>query len=603
MSFTPNVVPYDPVGNIPENRKRKRVGNNEATSIEVVIDHENRLQEQQAQINDIDQSALEAEIALKVDRAGDTMTGPLDAPVISTNVAEVSQIQGKAGGPVALVSGTLGVNQDMSLFGANYTFNSPANFGRVVLNCQSLAVPRLQSTGPLTLQAQAGSAEVVVNATSLQVPKVENPTGDLTVACSGSLVLDSQNGVVTFGIPTNLDFPGGTIGGIDAVTGFGSNDLTIRTATQSTGFVIQDGGEIQTSAPLVSTNKVTATGGFALQTSDVAFLPLLSPLVDQQLLSYNEDTARWVNEPLRLHSSTQYGRSYDADPWNQAIPDGATVNGLTFFSDIDNKDKYKDLTGTNTWGEIPVPFGIDLEIKYQGPSTGPLTVKVNGGFYSEPFSVDASTTIQNWVNRHKNTLKGLNIRISYNPGTLYPESIRFCAPYALIGDQNNLAVNSGPYDPLLDNRPLVISPFDWTQTVGGNPYTGVADAAQDHFLVRYEGEPYEGQFLQHRVRVNFPLTDLGQQQNEPRSYGLSLRRFSDDSIVGSEITIQKQFSGEEGQQHVFISYTAGEDDPFVTSGFYFALRNNSGAACEITQQSGSKVGILVQTMYERPVRF
>jgi hypothetical protein len=47
------------------------------------------------------------------------------------------------------------------------------------------------------------------------------------------------------------------------------------------------------------------------------------------------------------------------------------------------------------------------------------------------------------------------------------------------------------------------------------------------------------------------------------------------------------------------AYTAGALDPFVTGGFYFALRNNSGANINIE----SNVGILITTYYQKPTDF
>ena len=54
-----------------------------------------------------------------------------------------------------------------------------------------------------------------------------------------------------------------------------------------------------------------------------------------------------------------------------------------------------------------------------------------------------------------------------------------------------------------------------------------------------------------------------------------------------------------GIQQTFISYTAGASDPFVTGGFYFALRNESGANITI---EGS-VGILLQNYFQIPIKF
>jgi len=115
----------------------------------------------------------------------------------------------------------------------------------------------------------------------------------------------------------------------------------------------------------------------------------------------------------------------------------------------------------------------------------------------------------------------------------------------------------------------------------------------DHVLIPYVGTAYEGQRLQHNIRVNFGIaTGSGQ------TLGLSLRRFADDSIIGSEIKVTRD-QDVSGNQFNFVTYTAGASDPFVTGGFYFALRNDSGASVDIE----GNIGILIQTYYQKPTTF
>ena len=115
----------------------------------------------------------------------------------------------------------------------------------------------------------------------------------------------------------------------------------------------------------------------------------------------------------------------------------------------------------------------------------------------------------------------------------------------------------------------------------------------DHVIIPYVGTAYEGQRLQHNIRVNFGIATGSSQ-----TLGLSLRRFADNSIIGSEIKVTRD-QDVSGNQFNFITYTAGASDPFVTGGFYFALRNDSGASVDI---EGS-IGILIQTYYQKPTLF
>ena len=115
----------------------------------------------------------------------------------------------------------------------------------------------------------------------------------------------------------------------------------------------------------------------------------------------------------------------------------------------------------------------------------------------------------------------------------------------------------------------------------------------DHVVVPYVGTAYEGQRLQHNIRVNFGIVT-----GSAQTLGLSLRRFADNSIIGSEIKVTRD-QDVSGNQFNFVTYTAGASDPFVTGGFYFALRNDSGTAIEI---EGS-IGILIQTYYQKPTIF
>ena len=116
----------------------------------------------------------------------------------------------------------------------------------------------------------------------------------------------------------------------------------------------------------------------------------------------------------------------------------------------------------------------------------------------------------------------------------------------------------------------------------------------DHVAIPYVGEPYEGLRILHQFRVNFGL-EIGSTQ----TLALSLRRWVDDSVIGSEIPVLRN-ADEPGKQFNFISYTAGASDPFVTGGFYFVLRNDSGTS--VMDIEGT-VGILIHNTFQKPVNF
>jgi hypothetical protein len=114
-------------------------------------------------------------------------------------------------------------------------------------------------------------------------------------------------------------------------------------------------------------------------------------------------------------------------------------------------------------------------------------------------------------------------------------------------------------------------------------------AAFDHTLLGYFGRPYEGYRVEHNFRVNFEVVPGG--GTNIRVANLSMRRFKDDSIVGSEIQI---FRGpaDGSQQYDFVTYTADANDPFVDGGFYFLLRNDSTVDWEIFGKTGKYLEVL-----------
>jgi hypothetical protein len=268
---------------------------------------------------------------------------------------------------------------------------------------------------------------------------------------------------------------------------------------------------------------------------------------------------------LKNFASTQWSTTASSVP----LGNGSTANGFTFFVPAD-----KSVSGSTTWNEYDLAFGIDLTIS---GTNGTIVVNfgpVTGTEFSETltFSGTLDATVAQWVIDNKAlALSSGNAAISYNGGS----TIRFCANEAVC----NSVATTLPTGDMASTRI--------------NPFTGVNAAAIDHVLVPYAGEPYEGQRLQHRFRVNF-----GIETGSTQTVALSLRRFADDSIIGSEIKVVRD-QDVEGNQFNFVSYTASANDPFVTGGFYFALRNDSGGTVSIN----GAVGIYIETSYENPTIF
>ena len=254
------------------------------------------------------------------------------------------------------------------------------------------------------------------------------------------------------------------------------------------------------------------------------------------------------------------------------LNNGNVANGCTFFDNVADKL----VAGTTSYNEYNIAFGIDLTLT---GTSGTANINVAGVDYLATFNTTLAQTAQDWVNTHKATLAALNIQVLYNGGSPLnangDETIRFCASEA---NCNSVTITT------------VTGDLNGTRI---NPFTGVNAAAGDHILVPYIGEPYDGLRIHHTFRVFFSIATGSQQ-----TLALSLRRFTDDTIIGSEIQIFRT-PDEEGQLYIFETYTSDSTDPFVEGGFYFVLRNDSGV--NVTIQG--EVGILLQQTFESPVVF
>lgn len=267
--------------------------------------------------------------------------------------------------------------------------------------------------------------------------------------------------------------------------------------------------------------------------------------------------------------------NFGSTQWSKTIGipvdllNGQVANGFTFFDNV--LDKVAG--GTTGYDEYDITFGISIILDVANTS-GTANINILGVDYPMTFATDNFTTVSNWLGANEATLNALNVRV-FRLGSGTDGRLRFCAAEAIL--------NGITFTNLTGDIAATIQ----------NEFTGSATASPDHVLVPYVGTAYEGQRIQHNFRVNFGIVT-----GSAQTYGLSLKRYEDDSIIGSEIPVNRN-QDVEGVQQNFISYTAGATDPFVEGGFYFALRNDSGATAQIT----SGIGILIQNYYQKLTQF
>lgn len=276
-----------------------------------------------------------------------------------------------------------------------------------------------------------------------------------------------------------------------------------------------------------------------------------------------------------LTASTQFNRTL---PANVPLSSGSIANGCTFFDPVADKDT----DGTTSYYEVPIAYGIDLTLT--GTSgTANIGIDTGSGIvnYLATFNADLPRTTTDWIALHGATLEALGVNVLYNGGsTLNPvnngnQTIRFCASQS--------ACNS-------------VQITNLTGDLSGtriNLFTGVNQAEPDHFLVPYEGTPVDGLRISQTLRLNFNIVSGSVQYAE-----LGLFRFTDDSLIGSTITVLRN-PDTTGALSVIETYTKDATDPFVTGGFYPALINNTGQTLEFF----SNAGILLQSIFQKPANF
>lgn len=428
-------------------------------------------------------------------------------------------------------------------------------------------------TGNINCSSSVNSTFVNASRVSVTGPVISDAveTKDLTAYGGGTLTINGSDCDVLGTLHT------AQINSSDSITADGD-------ITSTTGDVYADRG--------VFSGQVLSTGGFKGFGSRSMLLDL-NNVKDQQMLTYDGVTGRYVDDPVTSFASTQYSTE---NLTAVEFEDGYLVNGCTFFTSAD-----KSSTGTLANGEISLQYGIEIRVTRLDQAVGDLNIDlvlVPGDpniTLGVPDQGTAAATMEFWVTTHKAFLNANNVRPLWNPnggdGSLFLGSIRFCASQ-FICDNLDGGVSSG-----------------WL-IVKVNPFSKISNATsestvalQDHFLIPYVGQPYEGQYLQHRFRVNF---NLDYDDKDASNCALGLYRYADDTLVASEITLERRQEEKGstiilGQQHVFVTYTAGPNDPFVEGGFYFGIRNPAGNPSGIIEVGN--VGILLQTMYQQPIRF
>lgn len=272
-------------------------------------------------------------------------------------------------------------------------------------------------------------------------------------------------------------------------------------------------------------------------------------------------------------ASSQWGTTPAAPV---TLADGESANGFTFFTESD-----KDPDGTTSYDEYFLHNSFTVTV-IGGAGGDVLTVNINGVDYTEPFDTDQFTTANNWVNTHFAALRALTPRITPHAlGSGTDGRIRICSVFS----------NAAVLDGITASGTGTLAPTVGSEFNLANPAVSISD----HIMIPMDlDKPYENVRLHHTIRVNFNI-DTGSTQN----YELSLKRMENDTTVGSGIKVTRD-QDLTGNQYVFETYTTNVNDPFVTGGFYFNFMNESGAAVTI---SALPVGILIQTVYQKPITF
>lgn len=469
------------------------------------------------------------------------------------------------------VTGDLPPYQEGLIFYANGVFNAYIDEADITLQIgQEFWVKVRNNTG---VTIPDGKVVYITGAIG------QNPTIELADASSFSTAYTL--GVTTHSIENNTNGYVTTIGRVNGIdmSAFSDGDEVYLSETTA--------GELTNIKPISPNSVVTvgtvlnsvANGSLLVKVTEPVSINDLTEvntatLSDGQMLQYDGTAGRWENGTLYNLASSQWGRTLPAP---QLLPNNAIANGMTFFDNVADKDS----AGTTSWNEWNITFGIEIELT--AGTTGTAQINVNGVNYPLNFTVDRDTSAQNWVTTNAPLLAGVSLVyfIPAEPDWLgqgpKDARIRFCTTEA--------TANGITFTPDVGS--------DWVGVIS-NPFTGTTNSAGDHIIVPYVGEPYEGQRLHHQFRVNFEFDTVG----GTGILALSLRRFANDTQIGSDIQVNKN-NDVGGVLETFITYTASASDSFVQGGFYFLLTNLSGGSVNFI----NKVGMLLQTSYQQPVKY
>lgn len=299
---------------------------------------------------------------------------------------------------------------------------------------------------------------------------------------------------------------------------------------------------------------------------------------DQYLALLAANSPSEVNPVATLADISTSGDNYTfgQNQWSKIVAspvnlsNGTTANGFTFFDNVADREA----EGTTTYDQYDIAFSITCTLS---GTSGSANINIDGTNYVINFATDLFTSASNFV-----TVLGPTISSAHN--------VRV---YALgSGADGRIRFSSDTNDTLLNAITITNTVANISGTFA-NEFTGDLTASPDHIRIQYSGKPYENLRLNHNFRVNFGIAT-----GSTQTLALSLRRFEDDSVIGSEIPVLRN-QDEPDKQFDFISYTAGATDPFVTGGFWFALRNDSGTSVNIQDD----IGILIQTYYQKPLSF
>ena len=274
-----------------------------------------------------------------------------------------------------------------------------------------------------------------------------------------------------------------------------------------------------------------------------------------------------VTEPL----SGSFGKLSNAknvasSQWNTSIPSTTITNGTTQNLLELTSEESKSNAGTTSYDPYFIGYGRDLTLS---GTSGTANISISGSNYAIGFDTDLEITANNFVAASQSILlEDTSIDVAVNSPSA--GVLRFGSNNKTVADNLSISNTSGNLNGSFD-------------TAVGN-----------HIRIPYFGKPYEDERLQHYIRVNFNI----ESGNENFSV-LQLRRFKNDSVIGSGIPIRRYNDPELlGQQHVFETYTSDPADSFVVGGFYIALENPN-----TSQDVSGSLGFLIQTNYDTPTIF